>query len=1088
MFPQLPDRIDYSALEGDIQQYWRNGRVFEKSIESRPADNTWTFYEGPPTANGLPGIHHLFSRGLKDMFCRYKSMRGYRVNRKAGWDTHGLPVEIALEKQLGLKQKNEIETVVGVEKFNRMARELVTNNINRPQGWREFTERIGYWVNLDDPYITFTNDYIESVWWAISELYGKGLIYRGFRIVPQCPHCETPLSSHELSLGYEEVRDPSLFVKVRLVEGATTRSGVAIPDGAAFLVWTTTPWTLISNVALAVGPDIDYSISRLPESGEHYIHASARASALDPDGTWEKVAEVKGSELEGIHYQRLFDYVPVDRDAFYVVAGSFVSTEDGTGIVHIAPAFGQDDYEISKRYNLPLMQPVTPGGRFTDVVTDWAGRPVKTLNFDGETEEGVDREIVNALKERGLVHKFSRDYLHSYPHCWRCENPLIYYARDSWYIRTTEYSPEMIAGNDRINWQPAEIGAGRFGNWLEENKDWSLSRDRYWGTPLPIWINEEDRDDMFVVGSIEELMKGELVREDGSTVAMAESGVELDLHKPYVDSVIFRRDGKTYRRTSELIDVWFDSGSMPFAQWHYPFENREKFAANFPADFIAEGIDQTRGWFYTLHAISTPLFGSPAAKVILVNDMVLDEKGQKMSKSRGNVVEPFTVLDRYGADATRWYMITNSPPWKPTSFSETDLAKTAIGNFFNTLTNTYSFFALYANIDGFTHMEPDVPAERRQELDRWILSSLNSLVAEYTRLMDGYDPTRAMRLVAEFTTDQLSNWYVRRNRRRFWKDALTEDKLAAYQTLYECLTTVTKLMAPLAPFLSEHLFRSLNNTTGREPAESVHLALIPDVAAGLIDRDLERRMERAQRVIGLARGLREAARLKVRQPLRRILIPYSSAGELADLKLVEEILKEELNIRSVEYVDAERSSDVVRRKAKANFRVIGPKFGKQVKTVSAAIAAMTGLEIATLLGEGALTLRTGSDTFDLLPEDVEIIYEDIAGWLVASEGAITVALDTELDDSLLAEGMIREFVFRVQNLRKDSGLEVTDRIRLVYDADGALEDALEQNREFIMLETLATAFSPGKADQMIEVDINGRACRLALEKDGAIEQ
>jgi len=1082
MFPQLPERLSYHDHEQDILGFWRKSDIFRRSVESRPADRAWIFNEGPPTVNGVPGIHHVFGRTLKDMFCRYKTMQGYRVARKGGWDTHGLPVEISLEKRLGLKEKGEIETKVGVASFNRMARELVYEHINQPGGWNELTEVMGYWIDLDDPYITCTNEYIESVWWALSEFHRKGLIYRGFKIVPQCPHCETPLSSHELAQGYAEVRDPSLYVKVRIPAGQSTTAGYRIPDTSFFLVWTTTPWTLISNVALAVGADIDYIVALDPENGQHYILAASRRDALDPNGTWQVLHTLKGSDLERLRYERLFDYVPVEKDAFYVTLGDFVSTEDGTGIVHIAPAFGQDDYEVSLRYDLPVLQPVTTGGHFTDVVTDFAGRAVKTIRFDDRVEEGVDKDIVIALKGRGQVLKSSNDYLHSYPHCWRCDNPLIYYARDSWYIRTTQYAGDMIEQNGRINWRPPEIGAGRFGNWLEENKDWSLSRDRYWGTPLPIWVNQENPADIFAVGSIEELMQGEYEHEDGRLAPMGEVADQLDLHKPFVDRVVFRRNGQVYRRTPELIDVWFDSGSMPFAQWHYPFEHREDLPELFPADFIAEGIDQTRGWFYTLHAIATPLFGRPATRNILVNGHVLDGEGRKMSKRLGNTVDPFEMIQKYGADAVRWYMVTSSPPWRPMLFNEADIPRTVIADF-TTLNNVYNFFALYANIDGFTYAEERIPVHERAELDRWILSAMNTMIREYRVLMDDFEPTRAMRLVTEFTVEQLSNWYVRRNRRRFWKGEMSADKLAAYQTLYECLNTIARLMAPLAPFLAERTFCNLNGTTKLDAAESVHLALLPEAEEGAIDADLERRMDRAQRTVALARMLREKSRLKVRQPLRRLLIPVAGEAEREDYRAVEEIIKDELNVKSVEYVTAGEDSGIVRVKAKPNFKMIGPKHGKAAKSVAAAITAMDTAQVAELQRMGSLTLTAGNDTFALLPEDIELIHEDIEGWLVASEGTLTVALDTELDEELIREGLAREFVNRVQNLRRDSGLEPTDRIRLSYNASNdTLASALESQREYIMNETLAVEFIPAQAGAMLEVDLNGQACRIAVER------
>lgn len=1079
MFPQFPDE-GFAPLEHDILRYWKENDLFRRSVEDRPIDRRWIFNEGPPTVNGSPGIHHIISRALKDLFCRYKTMQGYRVERKGGWDSHGLPIEIALEKELGLKEKSEIETKVGVAAFNRMARDLVYRHINMEGGWNQLTEQMGYWLDLDAPYITCTNDYIESVWWSLKEFFSKGLIYRGFKIVPQCPHCETPLSSHELALGYADVKDPSLYIRIPLSGGDPRRAALGIPDGTSILVWTTTPWTLISNVALAVGADLDYTLVHDQESGRRYLLAEARREALDPDGVWAVEKSFKGTDLRGMRYDRLFDYAPVDRDAFYIVTGDFVSTEDGTGVVHIAPAFGQDDYESARAHDLPIVQPVTGGGRFTEVVTDWAGRTVKTLTFDGRAEEGADREIVAALKERGLVLKFANDYLHSYPHCWRCDNPLIYYARDSWFIRTTAFVGTMIEQNRHINWQPPEIGAGRFGNWLEENKDWSLSRDRYWGTPLPIWINQENRDDMFAVGSVAELLEGEYEEEDGTIRPAVDVAEMLDLHKPFVDRIIFRRNGSVYRRVPELIDVWYDSGAMPFAQWHYPFENRERFESRHPADYICEAVDQTRGWFYTLHAISTGLFGVPSSRNILVNAHVLDRNGRKMSKRLGNTVDPFEMMSKYGADAVRWHMVTGSPPWKTINFNEEDIPRTAHA-FFRTLVNTYNFLALYANVDGFTYTEERIQVASRPEVDRWILSHMNTTLSRYREHMDAYDPTRAMRLVVDFTVEGLSNWYVRRNRRRFWKGESSTDKLAAYQTLYEALDGVARMIAPLAPFIAERIYRSLNGTTGRDTSESVHLARIPDVEEGSIDPVLERRMERAQQTVALARMLREKARLKVRQPLRRMLVPYTSRNELEDYQSVEAIVRDELNIKQVEYVEA-GTSDVVRMKPKPNYKTLGPRYGKQMKEVAAAVGRMTGGEIIELQRAGSLTLTAGNDTFVVFPEDVEVIHEEMQGWLVASEGTITVALDTELDSELVAEGIAREFINRVQNLRKDSGLEVTDRILLTYSGDDDLRMALEAQRGYIMEETLAEGLVSAELSGGVDVDLNGRLCRIALER------
>ncbi|MDH7516200.1 MAG: isoleucine--tRNA ligase, partial [Bacteroidota bacterium] len=861
MFEPLPENVSFPELEKDILTFWKRNDIFRKSVEQRDPARSFTFYEGPPTANGRPGIHHVFARTIKDLVCRYKAMTGYRVHRKAGWDTHGLPVEIALEKELGFTQKSDIEKY-GIERFNARARALVMHHIEMEGGWRTLTERMAYWVDLDDAYITCTNEYIESVWWAISELFRKGLIYKGFKIVPQCPHCETPLSSHELALGYKDVQDMNVYVKFR-VRG----------EDADFLVWTTTPWTLIANVALAVHPDAVYVRADVEGHGVLYL-AKERLSVLT--GPYRVLGEMKGSALVGKEYEPLFTYLPVDRKAYYIVGGDFVTTDEGSGIVHIAPAFGLDDYETMVRYDLPFLLPVTPGGRFTRDVTDFAGRLVKTIRFEDTVEEGADPDILYHLKRNGRLYRSSKDYLHSYPYCWRCDNPLIYYARDSWYIRTTAFAERMRELNRSINWYPPEVGSGRFGNWLEENKDWALSRDRYWGTPLPIWV-AEDGSDAFCIGSIGELMEG-FIERDGVRVH-PEPG-EIDLHKPFVDTIVFEQAGKTYRRTPELIDVWFDSGAMPFAQFHYPFERRDVFERNFPADFICEGIDQTRGWFYTLHAIATALFDAPAFRNVIVNELILDKDGQKMSKRLGNVVDPFEVIERYGADTTRWYLTTSSPPWRQKKFNWVETApgskeyrapdlEDIQKNYFRALTNVYRFFSLYANIDGFAPGAPPVPLERRPEIDRWILTELHALVAEYRTEMEGYNVTAAARAVSAFSVDQLSNWYVRRNRRRFWKGEMSEDKLSAYQTLYECLLTVAQLTAPFTPFLSEVIYLRL--TAGVDAAaESVHLTLLPE--PGFIDEELKRRMRNAQRVVSLTRGLREKTRLKVRQPLSRILV------------------------------------------------------------------------------------------------------------------------------------------------------------------------------------------------------------------------
>ncbi|MEW5842283.1 MAG: isoleucine--tRNA ligase [Bacteroidota bacterium] len=1032
MFKQFDEKISYPKIEESILKFWNEHQIFEKSVSLRPESKPFTFYEGPPTVNGRPGIHHVMARALKDLVCRYKTMKGFQVHRKAGWDTHGLPIEIALEKELDFTQKSDIEKY-GVAAFNKKAKDLVYHHIEMKEGWRTLTERMGYWINLDDPYITCTNEYIESVWWALSEYFKKGLIYKGFKIVPQCPHCETPLSSHELALGYDEVQDPNVYVKFKLRD-----------EDASVLVWTTTPWALISNVALAVGTDIDYVKIKTEKHGVMYL-AEARLSVIKEE--YELLEKLKGSALLNREYEPLYSYIPVDKKAWYIIPGDFVSTEDGSGVVHIAPAFGADDYEVSKKFNLPFVQPVTKSGRFTDEVKDFAGRLVKTIQFDTHEEKGVDPDVIRNLKERGLIFRAGNDYTHSYPHCWRCDNPLIYYARDSWYIRTTDVAKRMIELNNTINWCPPEVGSGRFGNWLEENKDWSLSRDRYWGTPLPIWL--DDDGNMFVIGSINELKEG-FVERDGKKISVKNlPASEIDLHKPFVDEVKFERNGKIYKRTPELIDVWFDSGAMPFAQFHYPFENQELFKESYPSDFICEGIDQTRGWFYTLHAIGTMLFDSVTYKNLIVNELILDKNGQKMSKSRGNTVDPFQLFDKYGADATRWYLVTTSPPWKPTLFDEEGMAEVQ-RKFFGTLVNTYNFFVLYANIDKFDFSEHAVPYNERPEIDRWIISKLNSLVKEYDELMENYDVTKAARQVSSFTIDQLSNWYVRRSRRRFWKSEINKNKLSAYQTLYECLVTVAKLTSPFAPFIAEELYQNLNLVTKKENFESVHLADFP--AATYSEPELEVKMDVAQRIVFLTRSIRAKNNLKVRQPLLKIMVAIDKSKKGA-LEKMKDVILEEVNIK--ELVILEDDSAIVSKTAKPNFKVVGPKYGKLVKALTNAIKEMNKNQIVEIEKSGELELVIDGQPVKISREDVEIISHEIEGWIVESEEGITVAIDTELTEELIAEGYAREFVNRIQNMRKDAGFDVIDRITVSFSSDQKFVSYVKQFSDYISNEVLA---------------------------------
>jgi isoleucyl-tRNA synthetase len=1040
-FKQLTDRINYHELESEILKFWEDQKIFDQSIKVRSGAPAFTFYEGPPTANGRPGIHHVMSRTLKDLVCRYKTMRGYQVHRKAGWDTHGLPVEIEVEKMLGFKHKDQI-VEYGIAKFNDECKKSVWKY---KADWEEMTRMMGYWVDLDHPYITFENNYMESVWWALKQYFDKGAIYKGYKIQPYCPRCETPLSSHEVSLGYKDVKDPSVYVKMKVKGESNT----------FFLVWTTTPWTLISNVALAVHPDVDYV--KVEHKGEKLILAQARLGVLGDEYTI--LETFKGSTLAGKEYERLFGYHPAKEKGWYVVEGDFVTTEDGSGIVHIAPAYGEDDNVVGKKYGLPTIHPVNKSGEFGPEVTDFANKFVKDADLD----------IIANLRNRGILYK-KETVVHSYPHCWRCSSPLLYYARESWYIRTTSYARRMIEINNTIQWIPAEVGSGRFGNWLEENKDWALSRDRFWGTPLPIWICE-GCGERKCVGSVAELREGTNVPDP------------LDLHKPFVDGVTFScpKCGRTMRRTPELIDVWFDSGAMPFAQWHYPFENREIFESRYPSDFISEGIDQTRGWFYTLHSIGTFLFDKPAYRSVLVNELILDKQGQKMSKSKKNTVDPVQLIRKYGADATRWYLVSNSPVWRPTLFDEEGVAE-VLRKFFSTLVNTYAFFALYANVDGFENREPRIPVAERAEIDRWILSELNSLVKNFRQWMDEYDVTRAARAVSDFTMDRLSNWYVRRNRRRFWKSEKGKDKSAAYQTLAECLAVVAQLTAPFAPFLAEELYRNLNTVAGSDPATSVHLTKLPEADESAIDPELEERMERAIKIVGLVRAMRMKSNLKVRQPLRKIILPIASERDRGAVKRMEEVILEEINVKQIEYVTDE--SGIVHKKAKPNFRSLGRKFGKTVQPVAAKIREFSAKEINELERAGTLTLPIDGAEYTIDREDVEVLHEDIKGWMVESDGSITVALDTELDDELIDEGLAREFVSRIQNMRKEAGLEVTDRIRIYYNGSSRLEGALGRMSAYLRQETLATEVSnkPPTGITLVDEDVNGEKVSIGIQK------
>ena len=971
-------------------------------------------------------------------------MKGYFVSRKAGWDTHGLPVEIEVEKKLNIDSKEGIEGY-GIGKFNEKCKESV---FNYKKEWDYLTKRIGFWLDLDNPYITFQNDYIETIWWILKNFYERDLIYKGFKILPYCPRCETPLSSHEVSQGYKEVKDPSIYIKFHLVDDPDT----------SFLVWTTTPWTLISNVALTVHPDVEYL--KVKYNGEQLIIAEPRANAVF-NGQFEILDKYKGWQLEHKRYQPLFEFVPIEKDAFYVVLGDFVTTEDGTGIVHTAPAFGEDDYNVGKKYDLPVVKPVNQTGQFEESITDFKNKFVKD----------ADPEIILNLKKRNLL--FRKEIVeHSYPHCWRCDSPLLYYARDSWYIRTTQFKEAMLKTNDQISWYPPEVGEGRFGEWLKNNVDWALSRDRYWGTPLNIWICR-NCDNTISIESIEDL------RSKGTNIPD-----EIDLHKPYVDEIVIpcNKCSGEMRRVPEVIDVWFDSGSMPYAQWHYPFENEEIFKENFPADFICEGVDQTRGWFYSLLAISTLLFNKPAFKNIVVNELILDKDGQKMSKSRGNIVVPEEIISRFGVDPLRWYFVTVSSPWVPKRFDIVSITE-VYRKFFDTLFNTYSFFALYANIDKFDPKIHSVPFNKRSEIDRWILSLLYSKVEMVNEKFENYDMTRAARIISDFVMDDVSNWYVRRNRRRFWKGELNEDKLSAYQTLYEILITVGKLIAPVAPFISEELFLNLKID---DDIESVHLVEFPELTEemrGKQDSKLEYRMQIAQQVVSLARSLRNNARLKVRKPLHRMIIASQSQSVRESVTQTSEIIKDEINVKNIEII--EEASDIVVRRARPKFKRLGPKVGKSMKKVAEIISNLNEETVNHLEDNGEIKIDIEGTQVHLLTEDVEI-YEEIRqeDLIVGREGNILIALDTHITPELEMEGIAREFVNRIQNVRKEAGFAVTDRIIISYQAPEKIRNAVNRLADYIMSETLAIRIKDSLDEGEVKKDlkIDETSLTVSLER------
>jgi len=1104
MTRRFPERgpLDLPGLAQEVMQQWEDGDVFRRSVESRPSDDRFVFFEGPPSANGKPGIHHVMARALKDIFCRYQTLKGKRVERKAGWDTHGLPVELGVEKALGIT-KEDIGKKISIEEYNDACRASV---MRYTEEWNDLTRRMGYWVDMDAPYVTYEPKYMESVWWLLSQLHGKGLIYKGYTIQPYSPKAGTGLSSHELNQpgAYRDVTDTTVVAQFRLlpedadqVRGWTHGAAGALP--VDLLAWTTTPWTLPSNTALTIGEGIEYNVVRTANryTGEEGVVVLAAAlfgkhfgGKNAPEA--EVLATVKGSDLVGLRYEQLIPWAqPMERPeaAFQVIPGDFVTTEDGTGIVHTAPTFGADDARVAVAAGVPPML-VDDGtgqgvplvdlqGRFRPECGPLAGRFVKNEYHDGDApEKSVDVEIAIDLKTRGRAFLVEK-YKHSYPHCWRTDRPVLYYPLDSWFIRATAAKERMQELNATIQWKPAATGTGRFGKWLENLNDWNLSRSRYWGIPIPIWRTEDGSEER-CIGSVEELHAActaaveaglmeahpfpEFVPGDMSDANYA----HIDLHKHVVDGIVLAAsDGRPMHRESDLIDVWFDSGSMPYAQWHYPFENRERVdgpdgspgGTAYPADFIAEGVDQTRGWFYTLHAISTMVFDRVAYRNVVSNGLVLDKDGQKMSKRLGNAVDPFETLERFGPDATRWYMITNAQPWDNLRFDTEGIGEVQ-RKFFGTLHNTYAFFALYAGIDGFDPGSATPSVADRPELDRWILSRLNTCISEVQAAFDSFEPTRAGRLVQSFVVDDLSNWYVRLGRRRFWKSDSDADKAAAYATLHSCLQSVSVLMSPIAPFHADRLWQDLGG------AESVHLADWPVVEEHLRDAELEERMALAQRLSSLTLSLRKREKIRVRQPLKRILVPVLDAGFGKRLEAVTELVKGEVNVKAVEPLAED--SDILTKRLKADFKKLGPRFGKQMKEVAAGIASLGQDDIRALEQRGTFTLAVSDGTVEVTLDDVEVMTEDIPGWLVAGEGGLTVALDIEITPELRAEGLARELVNRIQQRRKDAGLEVTDRIALTLDGPAELQDSVASNLDYIRTETLAEKLEWASVDAGVE--------------------
>ena len=1130
-FPEYKG-LDLPKVAEEILEYWQEHKIFEKSVTTREGAKPYVFFEGPPSANGLPGVHHVLARAIKDIFPRYKTMKGYQVKRKAGWDTHGLPIELGVEKELGIT-KEDIGQKISVEDYNAACRTAVMRYTGI---WNDLTEKMGYWVDMEDPYITYEPKYMESVWWLLKEIYNKKLIYKGYTIQPYSPKAGTGLSSHELNQPgtYQDVTDTTVVAQFKAIE-STLPDFLQNEGTVYFIAWTTTPWTLPSNTALTVGPKIEYVlVSTFNQytfepikvilakklvgkqfAGKNNFEVET-SEALSAYNTGDKkipfyvVKEFIGKDLVNIRYEQILEYcLPNDnpQDAFRVILGDFVTTEDGTGIVHTAPTFGADDAIVAKQAspeippmlikdaNDNLVPLVNLQGKFRPEMGEFAGKYVKNEYYkDGEApERSIDVELAIKLKIENKAFKVEK-YKHSYPNCWRTDKPILYYPLDSWFIKVTDVKDRMHSLNKTINWKPESTGTGRFGNWLANANDWNLSRSRYWGIPLPIWRTEDGKEEI-CVGSVEEL-KNEMAKAVAAGVLAKdifedfeignnseENYAKIDLHKNIVDEIVLvSASGQPMKRESDLIDVWFDSGSMPYAQWHYPFENKQKIDENesFPADFIAEGVDQTRGWFYTLHAISTMVFDSVAYKNVVSNGLVLDKNGHKMSKRLGNATDPFTTLSTYGADATRWYMIANANPWDNLKF-DLDGIEEVKRKFFGTLYNTYSFFTLYTNIDGFSYEEADIPLEKRPELDRWILSELHTLIHKVDKFYEAYEPTRAARAISDFTQDYVSNWYVRLSRRRFWKGDYQTDKISAYQTLYTCMNTIAKLGAPIAPFFMDRLYQDLNAVTKKETSESIHLADFPVYNESFVDKGLEHKMESAQTISSLVLSLRAKEKIKVRQPLQKIMIPVDSVAQKEAILAVADLIKNEVNIKEIQILDD--ASEILIKQIKPNFKTLGPKFGKDMRFVAAEIQKFNQEDINKIEKDKHISIEVNEKNIILDVSDVEISSKDIEGWLVANEGLLTVALDVTISEELRKEGVARELVNRIQNARKDTGLEVTDKIKLTILNFENLQKSISDNKEYIMSETLTKELVfVDELSNGTEIEFDTIKSRILIEK------